>query len=1356
MEVTALPSELPSGPGVELDPDVAKAWIDMQRRVQEVASQLPGQEYDADLQGPGVLACLDRIQSSGRRDSGRMGRVRDVLSKTLDIIQRVGGLLADVASQFFAPAAPCFNAINMVICAWQEYQSVYDTLKGLFHECNGFLGRLEDYARTGMNKRMSNIVCRALTHFVEICEKAVELRTSRWFKTKTVMRIGLLSRNDFRDLMDTMQQITSDEAKQAVATIYGNTQETKHYTKMNNQMLVDEAEDRQLTKQETKDKARVLETLAFDQKSTAWDSAKGEPSPTWRTTYQSILQQRVPGTGQWLFEQDSFKAWLGKGDSPVLGIVGGEATGKSFLTTSAIHHLRSQDPSKENLSSSRRLVALYFLDSRKVDSRPEGLAKSIIWQFAQSDASYMRAAASTCGEGAIDPKELLPRLLLDNKAELEKIDITFFIVINKIGGSDNTVDDALVAFLRRVSQFKKKKPVRVLFSATGETVDKMWKIGLEFPTISINSNSEDMSKYIDSQLNKLDLLAAHRMANDDVAAIRKQIHSKLLAKGNYYLINDYLNEIRNLDYDREIFDVLDGRQDSLTDRIEKDIQQLNTHRTDRELKEINTVIRWITSARERMTAEKMKAVLQFEKAATSLRPLEERLAQKFLLFEVDNDGYVAFRSEQIADKLKERSARNSSMREKDKQKNAVQDSEVDIVRHFFKTVCPPALIEKLELEKHFQAKLHGGKEKIYLEDSNTANFELAKACLQVLASDGTERLKVLRGYAARNLIHHMSDAQLTVIDHDLKAKAGQDLVQLFHSGPAIDNLFWAKEETPQFPGWFLDEKAVEVVFRWLKEASALVKHGDNEEKWLREVMASESNNRVQTLVEPSIVRMAENCFRMEANPANTSAAFRIFGLLPPPTDASKPPPLSKIKEVEAWCRKNLQVDKPGSLWDCQMAFARCRKALERDEHNWRASYLLAGTLGADAEAKKILKRLISRYKGNAPWMKQNKLYFADMVYRLGVWYRTDQQRDKATRWFSTFAEQDTDQFPSYFYIIEYYFEAEAWNSIADILQKLIPDGRLTHMAIALENTPLNEKFDRMILQYVVHTEDFAMLDHIYRDAIDTSAKGRNHRACFHFRRAYAVGLSAKPQVPLDQVMGLLLAAAQEDVPYSGLNMPDALFRVGYRLGAIYLDKAKRARDDAEADAWLHKIADIVPEQVSEDQMRLPLRLFAARYHKIRANEDAARQAAHNSLRMGVELMADGDASNDMLAYEKILYAVTPFGDENHARAATYMMKAEGSGSPGGGGGYDVFCSCKCGARLDGDQWRCKDCIKVALTTQCKDNVENGLIGHVCQPDHEHFPIRKWTGTELGKGVPWKDRVITLDHWRNKLIRDYLK
>ncbi|KAL2858593.1 hypothetical protein BJY01DRAFT_230757 [Aspergillus pseudoustus] len=1304
----------------------------MKRRLQELAAQSNGQAYDPNLEAPGVMASLDRIQDSGHRNSKRRSQIRDIVSNTLKVVQTVGNLLVDVASQVFAPATPCFNAINFVICAWQGYQSVYDTLKDLFGECTGFLDRLPEYARGGMNKSMSNIVCRALRHFVEVCERAVLLRSSRWFKTKTALGIAFLSRNEFKDLTDKMNSLTSSEAKQAVATMYANTGETNRNVKINTQLLVEEAEDRELTKQESKDKSRILETLAFDPKSQAWDPVKGEPSPTWRTTYQNILQQRVPGTGEWLFKHHHFTAWADKGDKPILGIVGGEATGKSFLIASAIHHLRNQDLSK-NLSS-RRLVGLYFLDSRKVDSRPEGLGKSIIWQFALSDASYMRAAAAACSKGAIDPKELLTRLLT-NKDELNQIDITFFIVINKIGGSDNTVDDALVAFLKKVAHLEKKS-VRVLFSTSTETINKLTKSGLKVPTIPLDSTTVDMSKYIDNKLKKM----------DHVAPIRQKVHDKLLARGNYYLINNDLQEISRLDYDEEIFDFLDGRHDSLTVRIDRDIQQLNTHRTDRERKEINTMIRWITFARERMSAERMKTVLQLEKEATSLRPLEERLTQKFLLFEIDNDGYISFRSDQIAEKLKERS-RNLSKREKDN--TVVQNGEVDIVRHFFKTVCPPNLIEKLELEKHFQDKLHSGKENVYVEDPNTANFELARASLQVLAGDETGRLRVLRGYAARNLISHMSEAQLGVIDRGLKEKAGCDLVKLFHNGPAIDNNFWAKEETPHFPKWFFNQEAVDVVCRWLGEASTLIKHGEKEEKWLREILGG-GGNMVQLLIEPSIIRMAENCFRMETSEDNTLAAFAIVEQF--------------TSNVEAWCLHKLQVKKAGdSLWHCQMAFvlngacetaasqARCRRALALDDDNWRASFLLATTLGTNTEAKDILKDLLRHHQGNRSWMEQNKLYFADMAYRLGAWYWTTQQHDKAMKWFSTFAEQGTDQFTYYFDIISYYFDEDDWASITGILKGLLPDSRLTRMAIALENTPRNEKFDRMILQYMVHTEDFAMLDSIYPEAIATSNKSNNHRACFHFRRAYAIGLSAKPVTPLETIMELLLAAAK-DVPYSGLNMPDALFRVGYRLATIYLDKAKQANDnDAEAESWLRKISEIVPEQVSEDQMRLPLRLFAARYHVIKGNEKAARQAAHNSLRMAAELLADSDASNDLLAYSKILYAVTPFGDENHARAATYMIKSES-----GPGGYQVYCSCKCGKRLDdpGDQWRCKDCIKVMLRPECKENVKKGVIGHVCQPGHDHFPIHKWTGKDLDKGVPWKDRIISLDHWREKLIRDY--
>ncbi|KAL3440573.1 hypothetical protein BJX65DRAFT_314651 [Aspergillus insuetus] len=390
-----------------------------------------------------------------------------------------------------------------------------------------------------------------------------------------------------------------------------------------------------------------------------------------------------------------------KGNPPVLGIVGGEPSGKSYVVSSVIQHLLSAGSTKA--LASRRLVGFYFLSSKKADTLVDDLAKSIIWQFADSDASYLQSATLTKKRGANDPKQLLAALLLDNEEELEKVDATFYIVINKLGGD------------------------------------------------------------------RIDILSD--LENKDVVQARRRIHSKLLntSEGNHYTINTLLSEIKDLDYVEKIVEVLDGPRDNLGDRIDKDIRRLEQSRTVHELQEINTLILWIMFSREQLTAEKMKAVLRFAVDATSLRPLEERLSQKFLLFEINNEGYVGFRSEQNLSKIPQ-SDRNGS----DHQKNptAVQESKVAVVKHFLKTVCPPQLMQKLELEDQFQSKLQGEQQKIYQEDPNIAYFKLAQACLKVRARDHTESLKVLRGYAARNVIFHMSETQLSLIDREMQGQVG--------------------------------------------------------------------------------------------------------------------------------------------------------------------------------------------------------------------------------------------------------------------------------------------------------------------------------------------------------------------------------------------------------------------------------------------------------------------------------------------------------------------------------------------------------------------------------------------------------
>jgi tetratricopeptide (TPR) repeat protein len=384
-------------------------------------------------------------------------------------------------------------------------------------------------------------------------------------------------------------------------------------------------------------------------------------------------------------------------------------------------------------------------------------------------------------------------------------------------------------------------------------------------------------------------------------------------------------------------------------------------------------------------------------------------------------------------------------------------------------------------------------------------------------------------------------------------------------------------------------------------------------------------------------------------------------------------------------------------------------------------------------------------------MKQNKTPFALMSYRLGSWYWEDGQPDKALEHYIAFAELGTDQHLLYLDILSSLCSKKDWDSMGLIVGKLRSNSSLARMAITIERNHQNEKFDRMVLQFVIHTGGYQILDDVYQEAIAISIKAKNHRASFHFRRALARALWAKSPVPLEEITTLLEAAAG-DVPYTGMNMEETFFRVGYKLGTIYLDHAKQAQDAETAKQWLRKMAEIVPEQVSEPQMRLPLTLFAARYHKIRGDDDAARREAHNTLKMAVELLADGDDSNDMLAYSKIIHAVTPFGDVEHARTAAYLMKLESDP-----GTFKVLCSCKCNFESDdpGDMWRCMDCINVTLTSKCRDRVINKTLGYVCHPDHEQFNIRRWNGERKGdKVVPWKDGAITMEDWRSKLIRKY--
>lgn len=1289
------------------------------------------------------------------------------------------------ANQVFAPAGQCYNALNFVIDAYKNYQSIFESLNALFEECAEFLGRLPRYVKGKMSLGLSIVSCKVLRHFVDVCDRALKLRSSRLFKVKTVLKVAFLDQNDFSDLLAKMEGLTKKEALEVAADTYVHAAEAADNSRYTRNILEEEKTGRNEEKQQKKDKNILLNTLMFDKSANTWDSNAQAPIATWGSTYQRIRQHHVEGTGNWILQNRSFKAWKNKAnDLPVLAVVGSEASGKSYLASTVINYLRTEGPGTD--SKTRNLVAFYFLNKKEASASMDSLGKSIIWQFAQSDPSYMQSVALACEKARhIDPKDFLTRLLLDNHKDLKGIDATFYIVINKLGDENDNIHDGVFNFLKNALQ-PNNRSVRVLFTATPGTVSKLKKNGVACPTISMSENVDDLRLYINSRMDKIDVFAETSDSEDDgIDDLRKMIQSKLISQtsGNFFMMDTIITQISALDYDKDIKRVLDGAGKSLAEHIDDDIRNLNDTRSRKELEEINEVILWISFAQERMTVEKMKVVLQFKNNATSLRPLEERL-KKFLLFEIDNEGYVNFRSEKILESIPER-AQTAENRQKNDE--VVNKGEIDIIRHFLGTVCPPLLVQKLELEQHFQQKLRPRQEQIYQEDRNTAHFRLARTCIFVLANENSDRLRILRGYAAQHLIHHMKEVDLAAIDRDVKAEIGRDLIRMFFNKFAIDNLLWANRPLPYLPHWILDNGAVSVIYRWLKD-TAIVKNVNDEEKdWLGTILAGEEHP-ARTLSEPCAIRMAWYCFRDQSHEALTFAAyeiislfitevsiFRIFWVLILTKYYQFPESIPSIAgnasmttpsadQVESWCQSKLAVEKTDSLWHTQMAIVfhrllekskaeeNCREALALDKKNWRASLLLAKIVESDSEAIDTLKKLIRHCEADTTWMKENENYMAEMLYVLGNRLWDDGRFDEAIKRYTRCIDKDPKMYQSALDILSRFHKNQRWDCMIALIEQIRSKSKLKSMVIALAT---HSEFHLYIRNAVVNTGNFDVLDQIYEDAIQTATKHQKYVVSFTLRQSYARSLSAKVPVPIDDVKNLLEDAAR-DVPYTNLDLAAAFFLVGYRLGTIYLGNAKAAREagkEDEAGAWLRQMADIIPEQVTEDRMRLPLRLFAARYYHLYGNQEAARTSAHNTLKIAMELLSDSDSSNDIFAYTKILYAVIPFEDVDNATTALAMMKLEAAS-----GEFNISCSCQCGHtwKAPGDMWWCMDCINLVLTPRCKQDPK--VIQSACHKSHSHFYVPQWDEQKMKKFpkglVPWKDEIITMDKWRGKITKAY--
>ncbi|KAL4980419.1 hypothetical protein BDW66DRAFT_166547 [Aspergillus desertorum] len=1258
--------------------EIVEIWGQVQARVVQLAG---GDSFkiQADLSIEGVLSYLDKAQdSSSKKDSS----IRSAFEKTLKFIDTVGGVVAGGANEVFPPSELCFNAVSMVIHAWQGYQSVFESLATLFEKCSQYLSRLVYYIRGGIDAKLAKVAVQHLQLFVEICDRTIKLRRSKRRKLIIFTKLLFLNDNDIADLLEKMHSLVDEEGRLVTAQTFSFAAQAAVSTRES--LAIGRAVNSKIDIEKRRRKERILDTLAFDENKL--DQEKRQPDPYWQRIYYNYRKCVVPATGQWVFDENEFRAWERGSDDvpPILAIEGPEGSGKSYLSSTIICWLRNRSAAAtvtttEPDPDSRTLLAFYFVEG---DSKEELKRTNHI----DADASFMKSVAGVCERNRdMDPHEIATKLLFENPDIGQVIDANFFIVID---GLNDVVEDTFVRFLAdAVTSARSHHKTRILLTGRPRAFEQITAANkdISFKTIHI------------SERNRPDI----DLERFGVKDLRKKIRIALRDKtsGDYFRVNTILKRISHLDYVNDIDQVLESAGRERSQQIQAEIESLNNVRNSKEIVEINEIILWILYGREWLKPRQMAAVLYVQSGELSLLTLEA------------NDGDVDFRSYEIVDLIPDGDQGQASTAKEQRQATKrILPEEVDIIRHFLRTVCPPNLYDKFDFETVFEQKLHHKSGYIYRDDKATGEAKLAVTCLRILTEEREARRESIRPYAVNYFYQHLAAVDLSLIDRKYKRVAGPLLVKLFLNGASTDALLWTEDlkTVSDFAwmarsAWVEGNGAVKEVVRWLKESVAIADISDEEEKaWVGSLTSSSEPEKA--LLQKLAKRMVVHWLREETRQELAVYAFSfILGALkkinrtgkaqdPTSEAGANPeavtPTLEDIAEIEAWSLTLLNCKKD-SLWEVQVAVIlhdyhfplqaeeRCRHALTLDPNNWRASYYLAHMVSSNSEAIDILNDIIARLNIDEKWMADHKHVwaYAEMLFDRGQRHWDAEQFDQAIESFTESVKVDNACFKRILTIIERYYDRRLWKDILELLKTTqagtysdsasdsVERTDNSHLSRMLVDLASEETFHNIVLQTAVQTGQFSFIETIYEEAIKLSAKMEAYTSLYYIRYHYANGIFQQDGTDSEErAIALWERALKEDLTRSFLDIDYVLPSLTVKLAPIYLSRARSAQPDSEvARNYLHRIASITPDEgsassasASQSNVILPAKLYLARYYVVTGDKEKAKQIVRSVVKLALEMLSDDDADNDYLAYWRLLLVFLPLDDDANVLAAVAM------------------------------------------------------------------------------------------------------
>jgi len=523
----------------------------------------------------------------------------DVLMATMGQLQKLGNV-AQAAIQLspFAPAAVVLEAGLFLISSGAAVADTYDALETLFRRVRDITDRLDEYLKGTIDQKLHKVVVQLLSSLLDVfAEGEATIHRGRG---KEMMRRVVGKENKIQTALDRLDERVQTEIALITAKTFATTQR------------IEEKADNE------RDRGLLRRALCAD--AAADNEAFGK----------NIETSRLSRSGDWVLKEQLYDKWV-QMEFPVLWILGKPGTGKTYLASRILSHIRQNS----GLAS-----FFYIREGMNSQHTPEVILKVIAYQITGLHETYRERAVGVCkdGDSILNPETTWENLFV--KPFSDEATKPVFVVIDGLDEATPHNQELVVNLAKKLSDLRsttRKFPaIQLLLLGRPDldyNVSNVWRGEKRRPKIlhiQPSLSKSDVERFIKKGVTEgVPLL--QKMRPGPSKRLRRDIVKTLgdSSDGMFMLAKLMLAEVKDMNKPELIRESLAKPPQGLDDMFRRVIARLDVM-GGFDKQDLNELIMWVACAKRDLLLGELDLVLKLrDLRQNGIVGLEDELKTRF-------------------------------------------------------------------------------------------------------------------------------------------------------------------------------------------------------------------------------------------------------------------------------------------------------------------------------------------------------------------------------------------------------------------------------------------------------------------------------------------------------------------------------------------------------------------------------------------------------------------------------------------------------------------------------------------------------------------------------------------------------